>query len=173
MITILFSLPCNHVQHRKVRLGVVHGFINMSDNYVCLNVRVSPSQLSSFQHQRNSSFLRVSTVRICFCRQIVSLLMARWASPLDCEEKAWKLWQSSPRSLIRSTSIVRISQLLGNRKSCAVMALYVKVHFSLLTPKGGSVIKIFDLLNSMIFDLIRSIDLRWLFDPLLSLDDLI
>ena len=114
--------------------------------FACTYVQASPSKVSGFQLQRNSSFLWVPTVWICFCRQIVSLLMARWASPLDCEEKAWKLWQSSPRSLIRSTSIVRISQLLGNRKSCAVMALYVKVHFSLLALKGGSVINIFKVL---------------------------
>ena len=143
--------------------------------FACTYVRASPSKVSGFQLQRNSSFLRVPTVRICFCRQIVSLLMARWASPLDCEEKAWKLWQSSTSSLIRSTSIVRISQLLGNRKSCAVMALFVKVHFSLLTPKGGSVIKIFDLLNSIIYDLKISLDLRWLCDQVLHsfLDDLV
>ena len=132
--------------------------------YVCTSFSIKGKRFSTSAQQ---FFLRVPTVRICFCRQIVSLLMARWASPLDCEEKAWKLWQSSTRSLIRSTSIVRISQLLGNRKSCAVMALFVKVHFSLLTPKGGIVIKIFDLLNSMIFDL------RWLFDPVLSLGDLV
>ena len=42
--------------------------------YVRMNVRTSPSKVSGFQLQRNSSFLRV---QICFCRQIVSLLMAR------------------------------------------------------------------------------------------------
>ena len=40
------------------------------------------------------------------------------------------------------------------------------IELRLLSPRG-SVIKIFYLLNSMIYDR-RSVDLRWLFDPVLS-----
>ena len=53
---------------------------------------------------------------------------------------------------------------------------YLESKLFLSTEGGGAVSsRSFDLLNSMIYDLKRSVDLRWLFDPVLhsSLDDLV